>query len=112
MYVSTATSTHHPSSACYAETDPSNLLGQFSPNEGGEHGSKVAWFDGPVTRAFITGRWALLDDLGLAEGQVQERLNPLLERPPVWLLAEKGDSAPLQQGAGFQLVATMTPPRR
>jgi hypothetical protein len=102
-----------PAAACLpAETDPSHLLGQFGPNEGGEDGSKVAWFDGPVTRAFISGSWVVLDDLGLAEGQVQERLNPLLERPPVWLLAEKGDSQPLVQGSGFQLVATMTPPRR
>jgi hypothetical protein len=43
---------------------------------------------------------------------VSERLNSLLESPPTLLLAERGDTAPLQPGPGFRLLATFTPPTR
>jgi hypothetical protein len=45
-----------------------------------------------------------------APAAVLERLNPLLEAPPMWVVSERGDTAPLPRGRGFQLAATMTPP--
>lgn len=53
----------------------------------------------------------LVDNLGEADATVMERLNPLLEDPPVWVLAEQGQTQPLDVHPRFRVAATMTPPR-
>lgn len=110
--------------SCYltAETDPAELVGQQLPSDSRLQDSPtIAWVDGNATRAYRAGNWLLLDNLAPAEASVLERLNPLLEQPPVWVLTEKGEVQALaaKQGAdgqlssgpaaGYQLFATMTP---
>ncbi len=85
------------------ETETSELVGSISP-------STMQWSDGPVTRAIRSESWCLVDNLDAAEPVVNERLNPLLESSPVWLLSEKDDSevVPIRADSQFLLLATMT----
>jgi hypothetical protein len=60
------------------------------------------------------GWWVVLDELNLAEPQVLERLNPVIEQPPSLVLTE-GDGTVFGPGGtvpvapGFHLFATMNP---
>ena len=95
------------------DTEPAALIGQYAPNEGaGETGERIAWTDGTVTRAFIGGHWAVLNNLSLAEATTLERLNPILETPATLVLSEKGGDEvdSLKLIPGYRLLATMTPP--
>jgi midasin (ATPase involved in ribosome maturation) len=51
-----------------------------------------------------------LDNINKAEAVVIERLNPLLEKDPVWQLTEKDDHETLSvnSSSSFHLFATMT----
>ncbi len=41
-----------------------------------------------------------------------ERLNPLLESTPCWVLAERGETQAIAGAGDLQVVATFTPPTR
>ena len=69
-----------------AETAPADLLGQFAPSQ--DPGQRICWRDGQVTQCARRGEWALLDNLTEAEPCVAERLNPVMEQPPVVVLAD------------------------
>ena len=69
--------------------------------------------EGVVPQALRHGHFVLLDELNLAEPQILERLNPVLEQPASLLLSE-GDNT--RWGAGglpihphFRIFATMNP---
>lgn len=69
--------------------------------------------EGVVPQAMRGGGWVLLDEMNLAEPQVLERLNPVLECPPGLLLAE-GDGTWIGHGGvpvhpGFRVFAAMNP---
>ncbi len=72
-----------------------------------------AWIEGAVLTAMRKGWWLLLDELNLAEPQILERLNSLLEQPPSLVVSEfdnrvyGGKGRPIAQG--FQMFATMNP---
>ncbi len=66
------------------QTDCAELVGQFVPAEGGG----FRWQDGAAARAALGGYWLILDEVNLAPPQIQERLNPLLERRPSLTLTE------------------------
>jgi len=91
-----------------AQTDTGELIGRFSPAEGGWR-----WVDGLVVESMTRGWWLILDELNLAEPQVLERLNSLLERHPSLTLSERDGR--LIGGAGaqlherFRIFATMNP---
>ena len=104
---------------CYltSEVDASALVGQQMPNEEGG-GSRIIWQDGAATKAYKQGCWLLVDNLDQADPCVLERMNPLLEQPPTWVLTEQGHVAPLMchmgpdgvtsgPAAGFGIFATM-----
>ena len=92
------------------DTEPSALVGQYAPGSG-SGAELVEWVPGVVTRACQMGRWALLNNLSLAESTTLERLNPVLESPPVLVLTEKDGQARRETvSAGYRLFATMTPP--
>lgn len=58
-----------------------------------EEGIQVAewrWQDGVIPRAMKEGKWVLLDELTLAEANIRERLNSVLERNPSLLMSENG----------------------
>ncbi len=90
------------------ETEPSALVGQQCPCDKGKQCERVRWKDGAVTVAFRNGDWILLDNISDADACVLERLNPLLELPPQWILTENGEIAPLAPQPDFRIVATMT----
>jgi hypothetical protein len=71
------------------------------------------WQDGLVVQALKQGWWVLLDEVNLAEPQILERLNSVLEREPSLVLTEYDNSAlgvperPVH--ADFRIFATMNP---
>ncbi|CAF1634116.1 unnamed protein product [Rotaria magnacalcarata] len=93
------------------ETDPSDLVGQFIPvaNNSNNNGNLVDWSNGIVTDAIKHDAGLLLDNLSDADSCVLERLNSLLEQPPVWVLTEKGDTQPMEIPKNFSIIATMSP---
>ena len=71
------------------------------------------WRDGALIEAMRSGWWVILDELNLAEPQILERLNSLLERSPSLVLTEydhrvfgRGGEAIHPQ---FRIFATMNP---
>lgn len=91
-----------------AQTDTGELIGRYTPSEEGWR-----WSDGLVVEALSRGWWLILDELNLAEPQVLERLNSLLERSPSLTLSERdgrligGAGAPIHER--FRVFATMNP---
>jgi hypothetical protein len=75
--------------------------------------SQWRWQDGPVVMALRRGWWVLLDEVNLAEPQILERLNSVLERDPMLVLTEHDHSAFGPGGrpvhADFRVFATMNP---
>ena len=71
------------------------------------------WQDGPIVEALRHGWWVILDEVNLAEPQILERLNSVLERDPALVLTEY-DHRVLGPGgepihAEFRIFATMNP---
>ncbi len=71
------------------------------------------WQDGLVVLAMKRGWWVLLDEVNLAEPQILERLNSVLEADPLLVLTENDNSC-LGPGGDpvhpdFRIFATMNP---
>ena len=70
------------------------------------------WQDGLIIAAMRHGWWIVLDELNLAEPQILERLNSVLERTPSIVLTEF-DNSVLSASSGvhprFRIFATMNP---
>jgi len=69
---------------------------------------------GLIPEAMQRGYWVILDELNLAEPQVLERLNPVLERPPSLVLTEGpgthyGPGGDVVVHPNFRMFATMNP---
>jgi hypothetical protein len=71
------------------------------------------WQDGLVVQALKNGWWVLLDEVNLAEPQILERLNSVLEREPTLVLTEYDNStlgtADNPVHPEFRIFATMNP---
>ncbi len=71
------------------------------------------WQDGLVVQALRQGWWVLLDEVNLAEPQILERLNSVLEAEPSLVLTEHDNSALGRSGEPvhpqFRIFATMNP---
>ncbi len=71
------------------------------------------WQDGLVISAMKKGWWVILDELNLAEPQILERLNSVLERTPMLVLTEHDNSVIGPGGTpvhpDFRIFATMNP---
>lgn len=91
-----------------AQTDTGELIGRFAPVDGG-----WCWVDGLVIQALSRGWWLILDELNLAEPQVLERLNSLLERHPSLTVSEHDGRLIGADGEAiherFRIFATMNP---
>jgi MoxR-like ATPase len=85
----------------------------LSPGHPVTGSSSWRWQDGPVVMALKRGWWVLLDEVNLAEPQILERLNSVLERDPMLVLTEHDHSAYGPGGrpvhADFRVFATMNP---
>lgn len=91
------------------QTDTSELMGRYVPSNSG--GAPWRWQDGAVVEAMLEGHWLVLDELNLAEPQVLERLNSVLERDPSLVLSEHDGRmiGPAQTHPDFRVFATMNP---
>ena len=71
------------------------------------------WQDGLVIQALRNGWWLLLDEVNLAEAQILERLNSLLEAHPSLVLTEHGNEVFGDKGTpihpSFRIFGTMNP---
>jgi hypothetical protein len=101
---------HHPSSVISPWPLPVAITIVSGPVDGldgpFEVGATVSWPRG----AHASSNPSYTLQVSCAPAAVLERLNPLLEAPPMWVVSERGDTDPLPRGRGFQLAATMTPP--
>jgi len=96
------------------QTDTGELVGRFVPRAVSAGGSSPwMWQDGLLVQAMRRGWWVILDEVNLAEPQILERLNSVLEDTPSLTLTEFDNSV---LGAGgepihedFRLFATMNP---
>jgi hypothetical protein len=89
------------------QSDTGELIGRYVPADSGG----FRWQDGLVLRAMREGLWLLLDEVNLAEPQVLERLNSLLEREPSLVVSEH-DGERIAGSAihsDFRVIATMNP---
>lgn len=91
------------------QTDTSELIGRHVPASG--EGALWCWQDGLVVEAMTRGYWLILDELNLAEPQVLERLNSVLERTPSLVLSEHDGRVlgPREVHPDFRVFATMNP---
>ncbi len=97
------------------QTDTGELIGRFIPStQSGENRPAWEFSEGYIPRALRNGWWVILDEVNLAEPQVLERLNPVLELPPTLVLTEhdgrrfgSGGNVPIS--ADFRLFGTMNP---
>ena len=83
---------------------------------GEERVAAPAWVfqEGYLPKAMRQGWWVILDEINLAEPQVLERLNPVIEQPSSLVLSESdgtifGTGGTLPIAPGFHMFATMNP---
>lgn len=96
------------------QSDTGELVGRFVPAAERQAAAPWRFREGLIPEAMRQGHWVVLDELNLAEPQVLERLNPVLEQPPTLVLSENGGE---QFGAhgdvpihdAFRVFATMNP---
>lgn len=115
------------------QTDTGELIGRYVPRDDGETvvqteweeeveggtlavreraavaGSLWRWQDGLVVQAMKRGWWVLLDEVNLAEPQILERLNSVLETEPSLVLTEHENEPIAPIHPSFRLFATMNP---
>lgn len=100
------------------QTDTGELVGRYVPSERttddlGRAVHPWRWQPGLVVQAMVAGWWVVLDEVNLAEPQILERLNSLLERQPTLVLSEHDNSvygtAERPVHPDFRLFATMNP---
>jgi MoxR-like ATPase len=99
------------------QTDAGELMGRFVPDTTAAPRGKSAagwvWQDGPIPRALREGWWVILDELNLAEPQIVERLNSLLEEHPSLVVTENDGLVFGPRGHAvhprFRIFATMNP---
>ncbi len=94
------------------QTDAGELVGRYVP--GGEGQGGWSFQEGSLPLALRHGWWLLLDEMNLAEPQILERLNSVLEPPPTLVVTE-GDGTVFGPGGdvtvaeGFRIFATLNP---
>jgi len=96
------------------QSDTGELVGRFVPAADANAAAPWRFQEGVVPEAMRHGRWVVLDELNLAEPQVLERLNPVLEQPPTLLLSENGGTrfgpgGDVDVADSFRIFATMNP---
>lgn len=95
------------------QTDTGELIGKFVPDTESKQGMGWKWQEG-ISLAMRHGFWVVLDEMNLADPQVLERLNSVLEMPPSLVISEY-DNSVVGGGAcpvhpNFRILATMNPP--
>lgn len=96
------------------QTDTGELVGRFVPDDRPDSRSGWRFQEGIIPKAMRNGWWVILDEMNLAEPQVLERLNPVLEDPAGLVLTEGpgtvfGPNGEVEIHNDFQLFATLNP---
>ncbi len=102
------------------QTDTTELVGRYVPAgeivETADGARLASWrfAEGAIPLAMRHGWWVILDEMNLAEPQVLERLNPVLEVPPTLVLSEGsgvtfGPRGDVRVDPRFRLFGTMNP---
>lgn len=96
------------------QSDTGELVGRFVPSTEPAPAPQWTFREGLVPRAMRDGHWVILDELNLAEPQVLERLNPVLEQPATLVLSENagerfGVGGDVPVADSFRIFATMNP---
>lgn len=89
----------------HGQSDSGELIGRFTPEPAGGW----AWHDGSVQRGMREGLWLLIDEVNLAEAQVVERVNSVLEQPPTLVVTEHESEVIGKVHSGFWICATANP---
>ena len=96
-------------------TDTGELVGRFVPStKSGANRPAWEFAEGYIPKALREGWWVILDEVNLAEAQVLERLNPVLELPPTLVLTEHdgrrfGSNGDVKVSERFRIFGTMNP---
>jgi len=97
------------------QTDSGELIGRYVPDDDENSDKNWRWEHGDIVKAMINGWWVILDEVNLAEPQILERLNSLLENPPSLTITERspaieyGTSPENSIHSDFRIFATMNP---
>lgn len=98
------------------QTDTGELIGRFVPATGSGKSARNGWRfqEGSLPLAMRGGIWLLLDEMNLAEPQILERLNSVLEDTPTLVLTENdglrfGPGGDVPVDPAFRMFATMNP---
>jgi len=97
------------------QTDTGELIGRYVPNDAEDSNVQWVWENGDIINAMKHGWWVILDEVNLAEPQILERLNSLLENPPSLNATEKSPPIVFGGSSGelvhpsFRIFATMNP---
>jgi midasin len=96
-------------------TDTGELVGRYVPStRSGSNRPAWEFSEGYIPKALREGWWVILDEVNLAESQVLERLNPVLEMPPTLVLTEHdgrrfGPNGDTPVSENFRIFGTMNP---
>jgi len=100
------------------QTDTGELVGRYVPATSDDGYAAQSWRfqEGYLPRALAGGWWLLLDEMNLAEPQILERLNSVLENPATFILTEgdgrifgHGISKDVHIDSAFRIFATLNP---
>ena len=97
------------------QTDTGELIGRYVPNDSENSNVQWVWENGEIIKAMKYGWWVILDEVNLAEPQILERLNSLLEKTPTLKATETSPAIEYGGSSGelvhpsFRIFATMNP---
>ncbi|HOU36235.1 MAG TPA: AAA family ATPase, partial [Candidatus Omnitrophota bacterium] len=91
------------------QTDTCELIGEYIPGENAAERSYL-WRDGVLIEAMKKGYWILLDEMNLAEPQILERINSLIDDDGFIVVTEH-EGEMVRPHANFRLFAAMNPTR-
>ena len=97
------------------QTDTGELIGRYVPNDSEDSRVQWVWENGEIIKAMKYGWWVILDEVNLAEPQILERLNSLLEKTPTLKATETSPAIEFGGSSGelvhpsFRIFATMNP---
>lgn len=97
------------------QTDTGELIGRYVPNDSEDSNAQWVWENGEIIKAMKYGWWVILDEVNLAEPQILERLNSLLEKTPTLKATETSPAIEYGGSSGelvhpsFRIFATMNP---
>lgn len=92
----------------HEHTDLEDYVGCYAPDSGNGAGGGLVFREGPLVTAMREGHWLVLDELNLANSEILEALNRVLDDNRELLLPETGER--VRAHPHFRLFGTQNPP--